>query len=735
MKRVMLMGILVFLMLMQTAWAGEPVGVSPSGVGVVAVSSGCPTFSWAEVSGATGYVVEVYEMVTSAVHARGAVSAPLVLRNEISAPAFSWTPPAGQCLTDGLSYVWYVGGVSAGGTIQWSAGSAFEVNLLADSQAVDAVKETVKNYLTTEWAKTESYALVKEEIKKEIKGEVEKSVKDKISIAGFEGASNTFYGQGAGNSTVGDNDFATFIGYGAGYSNTTGMFNTFIGNSAGYNNTTGAANVFIGRGAGYANTTGIDNVFMGNWAGGANTTGGSNTIVGSYAGRYNTTASGNAFFGRESGYSSTGANNTFLGNLTGRSNTTGWANTFVGNSAGYSNTTGEWNVFIGDSAGHGSTTGSYNAFVGLRAGRYNAGGIRNAFFGIEAGENNTGNYNTFLGNQAGRATTTGGFNTFVGSFAGGSGNTTGSGNVFIGYAAGYNAVGSNKLYIANSTTSTPLIYGDFSLGRIGIGMNNPQTKLDLGGGAITVNGNDVSAGTGSGQQRPQFGWTETGRAIMGWGGAGGANMEFYSRGHADRPGEYYIVYGGGPTMGKVLYAHYDGTAWNPALSMLHNGYVGFGTFTPAHPIHHANGARLTTGGVWTNASSRDYKDKIEELKANEAIEALKGLNPVKFIYKSSPDDRYVGFIAEDVPQLVATKDRKALSAMDIVAVVTSVVKEQQSEIEKLKAENLKYEERISKLEAQNKNLEADNQAIKAEFKEKMAYLERQLLLLNSIASK
>jgi hypothetical protein len=41
----------------------------------------------------------------------------------------------------------------------------------------------------------------------------------------------------------------------------------------------------------------------------------------------------------------------------------------------------------------------------------------------------------------------------------------------------------------------------------------------------------------------------------------------------------------------------------------------------------------------------------------------------------------VGFIAEDVPDLVATKDRKGLSPMDIVAVLTKVVQEQQKTAE------------------------------------------------------
>ena len=89
------------------------------------------------------------------------------------------------------------------------------------------------------------------------------------------------------------------------------------------------------------------------------------------------------------------------------------------------------------------------------------------------------------------------------------------------------------------------------------------------------------------------------------------------------------------------------------------------------------GASLTAGGVWTDASSRDYKDQIEALTTEDAVDVLKELNPVKFAYKSDMGEKHVGFIAEDVPDLVATKDRKGLSPMDIVAVLTKVVQEQQ----------------------------------------------------------
>ncbi len=98
-----------------------------------------------------------------------------------------------------------------------------------------------------------------------------------------------------------------------------------------------------------------------------------------------------------------------------------------------------------------------------------------------------------------------------------------------------------------------------------------------------------------------------------------------------------------------------------------------------------NGAHVTAGGVWTSTSSRALKEHIEELTADEAMAAVAALKPVRYNYKIEPQEQYVGFIAEDVPELVAqtSTERKFLSPMDIVATLTKVVQEQQKTIEQL----------------------------------------------------
>jgi hypothetical protein len=116
------------------------------------------------------------------------------------------------------------------------------------------------------------------------------------------------------------------------------------------------------------------------------------------------------------------------------------------------------------------------------------------------------------------------------------------------------------------------------------------------------------------------------------------------------------------------------------------GNIGIGgLLAPTNPLEHSSGARLTAGGVWTDASSRALKMNIRNLTAREAFKTLNALNPVQFEYKAQPGENYVGFIAEDVPDLVAAGDRKALSPMDIVAVLTKVLQAQQKSIADLKA--------------------------------------------------
>jgi hypothetical protein len=100
-------------------------------------------------------------------------------------------------------------------------------------------------------------------------------------------------------------------------------------------------------------------------------------------------------------------------------------------------------------------------------------------------------------------------------------------------------------------------------------------------------------------------------------------------------------------------------------------------FNTDNSVDMVNGASLTSGGVWTDACSREYKENIQALSTDAALFALERLSPVTYNYRVDQEDRHVGFIAEDSPELVVAKDRKGMSPMDVVAVLTKVVQEQQ----------------------------------------------------------
>jgi len=126
------------------------------------------------------------------------------------------------------------------------------------------------------------------------------------------------------------------------------------------------------------------------------------------------------------------------------------------------------------------------------------------------------------------------------------------------------------------------------------------------------------------------------------------------------------------------------SAPNNSLVIDSSGRIGLGVAAPVYQIQHSSGARLDAG-VWVDASSRQFKQDIHNLDRDAAFDALHSLQPVTFAYKSNPTDQHVGFIAEDVPALVATPDRTGIAPMDIVGVLTKVVQEQQKTIDELRA--------------------------------------------------
>ena len=128
---------------------------------------------------------------------------------------------------------------------------------------------------------------------------------------------------------------------------------------------------------------------------------------------------------------------------------------------------------------------------------------------------------------------------------------------------------------------------------------------------------------------------------------------------------------------------------SPIPVRINGASVRIGTATPAQRLH-VVGNILATGSI-TPGSSRDFKDNIVPLTDREAFDAFAALEPIKFTCKTDDSgDLQLGFIAEDVPELVAIPTRKGIAPMDLIAVLTKVVQQQQERIEAL-------EERLNQL--------------------------------------
>ena len=245
------------------------------------------------------------------------------------------------------------------------------------------------------------------------------------------GTGNLFVGLNAGNFTLsGASNLG--IGFGSGNGLTTGYQNAFIGYQAGASYTTGLSNIAIGYQAAQNSTTPrfttaigpqalqnneVDNsVGIGLEAGKANISGSEMVAIGAIAMRYSTdadrcTAVGYSALGLLNGTGGGADDNTVVGAWSMRKATTATDNTMVGSFTGFDLTTGDRNTCFGKSSGANLIAASDN---------------------------------TLLGYITGLAL------------------TSGSSNVLIGASAGSQlTTESNLLYIANTNTTTPLIYGEF----------------------------------------------------------------------------------------------------------------------------------------------------------------------------------------------------------------------------------------------------------------------------------
>ncbi len=206
----------------------------------------------------------------------------------------------------------------------------------------------------------------------------------------------------------------------------------------------------------------------------SNTIGQSDTAIGAKAMKSNTTGSEDTVIGNEAASTETGASKDIaIGNAAMRNAETGSdGNVAVGNVALYDATTATDDVAIGNDAMSSyfkePTTGERDTAVGHEAAAGLTSGIRDTDVGFNADdEDRTGSGNTAIGTltlgaAAEHQPDNHSEDTAVGTFAG-EHDESGNGNVFLGYEAGAQIKSeSDVLYIADTPTTSPLIFGNFS---------------------------------------------------------------------------------------------------------------------------------------------------------------------------------------------------------------------------------------------------------------------------------
>lgn len=160
--------------------------------------------------------------------------------------------------------------------------------------------------------------------------------------------------------------------------------------------------------------------------------------------------------------------------------------------------------------------------------------------------------------------------------------------------------------------------------------------------------------------------------------------------------------------GLDFYVSADGVVYH-AMRLDTNGYLGLGLGTndATHPIEvgTANGAHVTSGGTWTNGSSRTFKDRKQALDAKEMFDKMMQLDVEGWYYKDT-DEYHIGPYAEDFYDLFGTgTDNRYLSSLDTSGLALISLQYLGDEVEDLRATVEDQQDMIDELQIQLEQLQ------------------------------
>jgi len=321
------------------------------------------------------------------------------------------------------------------------------------------------------------------------------------------------------------------------------------------------------------------------------------------------------------------------------------ANTAEGTSALFSLTTGSNNTALGSQTLFSLTTGIQNTAVGAQALKNNK-GDKNTAIGLQALFFNAGaNNNAATGWRALYHNTTGTFNDAVGA------------NALVSNVDGFsnNALGESALF-RNIHASGNTAIGDVALANndsTGKSLGNSNTAVGAGALFSNTNGNSNNAVgfNALGSNTDGLFNNAVGFEAMGDNVHGVGNVAVGDSTGAGVEGDFNIYIGAfaGPAPSPAPVAESEtiriGDTFNTACFIGGINGVNQGSGTAVF-------INTTTGQLGTQApaSSRRFKKEIKPM--NQTSEAILGLKPVTFHYKSdSKDTPQFGLIAEEVAQV------------------------------------------------------------------------------------
>lgn len=157
-----------------------------------------------------------------------------------------------------------------------------------------------------------------------------------------------------------------------------------------------------------------------------------------------------------------------------------------------------------------------------------------------------------------------------------------------------------------------------------------------------------------------------------------------SNAHADSANCFVFADGNSTTSSRTNQALF-GVQGGLYIAYNNSNWVDFYDDSMGNQITTSSGATLTTGGVWTDASSKTLKIKTADVDNAVILQKVMNVPVQEYQYKKEIDAvKHIGLYSEDFYQAFGVGNDKGLGATDLCGVLWSAVQALKSELDDLK---------------------------------------------------